>query len=65
MRQENLHPGNPESNTSNGQPSEAFMYLKSLPPNYDNPVLESYKRGRDSRIIDHESPQAKTVMPAK
>jgi hypothetical protein len=54
MRQENLYPGNPESNTSNAQPSEAFMYLKSLPPNYDNPVLESYKRGRDSRIIDHE-----------
>lgn len=54
MRQENMHAANADSNTSNGQPSSAFAYLKSLPKNYDNPVLESYKKGRDSAIIDHE-----------
>lgn len=35
-------------------PSSAFAYLKSLPANYDNPVLDSYKRSRDSKIIDHQ-----------
>src|SRR5690349_9228712 len=54
MRQENLHNGQPETNTSNAQPSSAFMYLKSLPPNYDNPVLESYKKSKASAVIDHE-----------
>jgi hypothetical protein len=54
MRQENLHNGQPEINTSNAQPSGAFAYLKSLPPNYDNPVLESYKKSKDSAIIDYE-----------
>ena len=32
----------------------AYEYLKSLPPNYDSPVLDSYKRGKDSQIIDYE-----------
>lgn len=55
MRQENTLTGQPESNMANtATPGSAFRYLKSLPPNYDNPVLESYKRGRDSQIIDHE-----------
>jgi hypothetical protein len=54
MRQENQHNGQPETNTSNAQPSSAFAYLKSLPPNYDNPVLESYKKSKDSAIIDYE-----------
>jgi hypothetical protein len=54
MRQEDLHNGQSESNTSNAQPSGAFRYLKALPPNYDSPVLESYKRGRESAVIDHE-----------
>jgi hypothetical protein len=54
MRQEDLLNGQSESGTSNAQPSDAFMYLKSLPPNYDNPVLESYKKSKDSAIIDYE-----------
>lgn len=54
MRQENLLANQPEGANTNAQPSSAFAYLKSLPPNYDSPVLESYKKARDSRIIDHE-----------
>ncbi len=54
MRQENTLTGQHESNATNVQPGSAFAYLKSLPPNYDNPVLESYKKARDSRVIDHE-----------
>ncbi len=54
MRQEDLHNGQTESSTANAQPSSAYAYLKSLPPNYDNPVLESYKKSKDSAIIDHE-----------
>lgn len=34
--------------------ASAFEYLKSLPRNLDRPVLESYKRGRTSEIIDCE-----------
>lgn len=54
MRQENTNIANQESNASNAQPSNAFAYLKSLPPNYDNPVLDSYKKGKDSAVIDYE-----------
>src|SRR6218665_298264 len=55
MRQENANHAQPENNTVNANgPSSAYQYLKSLPPNYDSPVLESYKRGKDSAIIDHE-----------
>src|SRR6478609_1824451 len=32
---------------------DAFAYLKSLPPNFDRPALNSYKRGRNA-IIDYE-----------
>lgn len=39
----------------NGQQyATAFEYLKSLPRNLDRPVLESYKKGRTSTIIDCE-----------
>lgn len=54
MRNENLNIANPESNISESQPSGAFAFLKSLPPNYDSPVLESYKKSRDSKIIDYQ-----------
>lgn len=54
MRQENQLIGQNENDLANAQPSSAFAYLKSLPPNYDNPVLDSYKKSKDSQIIDHE-----------
>lgn len=54
MRQENMLTAQPEGNNANVRPQSAFAYLKSLPPNYDNPVLESYKKSKDSQIIDYE-----------
>lgn len=33
---------------------DAFTYLKSLPRNLDRAALESYKKGRESQIIDYE-----------
>jgi hypothetical protein len=38
--------------TVNNETGSAFAYLKSLPRNLDRPVLDSYKRGKDSAIID-------------
>lgn len=64
MRKENEYTGatatNPETGNELGATQEsntqesAFAYLKSLPPNYDNPVLESYKKGRESDIVDYQ-----------
>lgn len=49
MRQEHLLSNQTEADIASQQPSAAYAYLKSLPPNYDSPVLESYKKARDSR----------------
>jgi len=38
----------------------AFEYLKSLPKNFDRPALDSYRRGRESTIIDHDVAQTFT-----
>lgn len=54
MRQEN------NFNEQTATPAEltntenAFNYLKSLPRNHDRSALDSYKRGRESAIIDDE-----------
>lgn len=53
MRKENTLT-NAAEQTAGEQPTSAFEFLKSLPPNYDNPVLESYKKGRESRIVDYK-----------
>jgi hypothetical protein len=59
MRQEGNHNNQvdistPENNavTVNNETGSAFAYLKGLPRNLDRPALESYKRGKDSAIID-------------
>jgi len=41
-------------NLGNAQPGSAFAFLKSLPPNYNSSVLESYKRDRESQIVDYQ-----------
>lgn len=52
MRQDSTNIERPEANMVTA--GSAFDYLKSLPPNLDGPALESYKRGRESQIIDYE-----------
>lgn len=60
MRKENNYAAQADENNQHVAGNEAavqgsaFAYLKSLPPNYDNPVLESYKKGRESQIVDHQ-----------
>lgn len=60
MRKENMYTGQSEENTQAGNTGSAaasgsaFAYLKSLPPNYNNPVLESYKKSRESDIVDYQ-----------
>jgi hypothetical protein len=58
MRTENNYAAQQEANNNASTenqttPESAFQYLKSLPPNYDNKVLESYKKGRESQIVDY------------
>lgn len=60
MRKENTYTGRSEENIQAGNAdsaaasSSAFAFLKSLPPNYNNPVLESYKRSRESDVVDYQ-----------
>lgn len=55
MRQENNTTAPEAHLTDAATPAAtAFEYLKSLPRNLDRPALDSYKKGKDSAIIDHE-----------
>jgi len=54
MRQENNYATAAADQTGSPVTGNAFAYLKSLPRNLDRPALASYKRGRESQIIDSE-----------
>lgn len=56
MRQDSTNPGQTEANMQANieTAGSAFDYLRSLPRNLDRPALDSYKRGRESQIIDYE-----------
>lgn len=54
MRKEDIYNEQPAAIENSGEVETAFRYLKSFPPNFDRPALDSYKRDRDSQIIDHK-----------
>lgn len=60
MRKENRHTETMETSGNNAGtaagelPETAFQFLKSLPPNYNNSVLESYKKARESQVVDYQ-----------
>lgn len=54
MRRESTHTGQEAELQNTAGAEHAFAYLKSLPRNLDRSALESYKRGRESAIIDYE-----------
>jgi len=58
---EDNQPNNAPVETADASSHEAaFRYLKSLPLNHNRPVLDSYKKGKESDIIDDEIAQSFT-----
>lgn len=60
MSQEHIYNSQPatqpqaDSSIADVPQGTAMQYLRSLPRNLERPALESYKRSRDSRIVDAE-----------